>query len=89
MIIADSFVEVIAHAGIKDRVDLPVEKLFDMPMRDFRGVAGGIRRDRMLPLEIDTAVRGRRDDDAEAERRKKFMCPLYLWFRKSQAQTRG
>ena len=73
MIIADSFVEVIAHAGVKDRVDLPVKKLFDMPMRDFRRVAGGIRRDRMLSLEIDIAVRGRRDDDAEAERREKRM----------------
>ena len=66
MVIRIAFVEVVAFAGEEDKIDALVEQAFDVPVREFCGVADGIARDGVLPFEIELPRRLFAQYDVEA-----------------------
>ena len=55
MVVTFTLIKIVAHAGVKDGGDPFVQQIFDMSVHQLCRIAGGVRRNRVLPFGIQRA----------------------------------
>ena len=70
VVVAETLVEVVGHAGVEYRVDSRVEQSLDVTVHQLRREADRVGRDSLLSGQVELAVAARRYHDLEIEARK-------------------